>query len=120
MASMHGSYRKVVETLPALELIGRTAAELEIGECRWYLDRPVSNSGRLRTILEQVGQRHGWPWHAELVQDPDGLLADSGQIVATADSAILDRCTAWFNLAQETITRYVPDALIPDLGPRVA
>lgn len=117
MASMHGSYRKVVETLPALEHLGRTAAELGLSECRWYLDRPVSNSGRLRAILEQVGADHGWPWHAELVQDPDGLLAQSGQLVATADSAILDQCTAWFNLARETIARHVPDALIPDLGP---
>jgi len=28
MASMHGSYRKVAETLPALELLGRTIAAL--------------------------------------------------------------------------------------------
>ena len=31
MASMHGSYRKVAETLPALELLGRTIAELPRG-----------------------------------------------------------------------------------------
>ena len=116
MASMHGSYRKVVETLPALEHIGHTASELEVAECIWYLDRPVSNSGRLRAIVEQMGARHGWPWHAELVQDPDGLLAQSGQVVVTADSAILDRCAAWFNLARETIARHVPDAIIPDLS----
>ena len=31
MASMHGSYRKVAETRPALELIGRTLAECSAG-----------------------------------------------------------------------------------------
>ena len=116
MASMHGSYRKVVETLPALERIGQTAAELGAGECHWYLDRPVSNSGRLRRIIEEVAARHGWPWRAELVQDPDRLLAESTEVVVTADSAILDRCAAWFNLARETVARHVPDALIPNLG----
>jgi len=48
MASMHGSYRKVAETRPALELLGRVIAAFEVAECRWYLDRPVSNSGRLK------------------------------------------------------------------------
>lgn len=120
MASMHGSYRKVVETLPALERIGQTAADLGASACVWYLDRPVSNSGRLRAIIEQVGAEHGWPWRAELVQDPDTLLRESTEVVATADSAILDHCRAWFNLARETIARHVPDALIPDLGSRSA
>ena len=116
MASMHGSYRKVTETLPALERIGQTASELGVSQCLWYLDRPVSNSGRLRAILEEFGASHAWPWHAELVQDPDRLLSESSQVVVSADSAILDRCTAWFNLARETIIRHIPDALIPDLG----
>lgn len=116
MASMHGSYRKVVETLPALERIGQTTAELGASLCHWYLDRPVSNSGRLKCIIEQVGAAHGWPWRAELVQDPDSLLAECTEVVVTADSAILDRSAAWFNLARETIARHVPDAIIPNLG----
>ena len=36
MASMHGSYRKVAETRPALELIGRVAADLGVSECRVF------------------------------------------------------------------------------------
>ena len=34
MASMHGTFRKVEETLPAIELIGRTLAELKIADAR--------------------------------------------------------------------------------------
>ena len=60
MASMHGSYRKVAETGPALELIGRTASELGVSECLWYLDRPVSNSGRLKTLMEELAAARGW------------------------------------------------------------
>jgi len=37
-------------------------------------------------------------------------------VVATADSAILDRCPAWFNLARETVARHVPDARVMDLS----
>ena len=116
MASMHGSYRKVAETRPALELLGRVTAALNVEECTWYLDRPVSNSGRLKQIMQAVAAAQRWPWRVELVQDPDAVLQQTGQIVATADSAILDRCTAWFNLARETIDRHVPEARVLDLG----
>ena len=116
MASMHGSYRKVAETLPALEVLGRVTAALEVGQCLWYLDRPVSNSGRLKEIIARVAAAKGWPWRVELVRDPDAPLSETSQIVATADSAILDRCAAWFNLARETIARCVPEAQVVELG----
>ena len=45
-----------------------------------------------------------------------GIAAAAGDPVATADSVILDRCGAWFNLARETIDRFVPDARIVDLS----
>jgi hypothetical protein len=115
MASMHGSYRKVAETRPALERIGRTCAELGVSDCRWYLDRPVSNSGRLKTMMTEVAGQLAWSWEVELVNDPDPLLAETDHIVATADSVILDRCSRWFNLAREVIARYVPEAHVLEL-----
>jgi hypothetical protein len=110
MASMHGSFRKVVETFPALQLLGQVIASLEVAYCRWCLDRPVSNSGRLKGLIEELAAEHGWPWQVELLQNPDTVLAETDQIVATADSAILDRCGRWFNLARETVARHVPRA----------
>jgi len=115
MASMHGSYRKVSETQPALELLGSTLAELGPSQCVWYLDRPVSNSGRLKALMEELAGARGWAWRVELVADPDALLGPCEGIVATADSAILDRCEAWFNLARETILRGVPHARVLEL-----
>jgi len=134
MASMHGSYRKVAETLPALKLLGEILTACGVAECRWLLDQPVSNSGRLKKVMEEAAAKHGWPWHVELTPNPDRILANpaSGAIgvavavelppqpkvvVATADSAILDRCPAWFNLARETIVRHIPDAWVLTLAP---
>ena len=112
IASMHGTYRKVSETLPALELLGGMTAVFGSAGWVWYLDRPVSNSGRLKTIMHDLAAERGWPWRVELVQSPDEVLADAGETIATADSAILDRCRSWFNLARETIDRHVPGANI--------
>jgi hypothetical protein len=117
MASMHGSYRKVVETRPALELLGETAVFLGVSACVWYLDRPVSNSGRLKTIMAALAAERGWNWSIELVPNPDAVLSHSDEIVATADSVILDRCRSWFNFGRETVARRVPQARIIDLCP---
>ncbi len=117
MASMHGSFRRVVETRPALECIGHAVAALGVSICRWYLDRPVCNSARLKAVIEGVARRHGWKWSVDLAANPDNVLMASPEIVATADSAILDRCTAWCNLARETIQRFIPNARIVDLAP---
>lgn len=116
MASMHGSFRRVTETRPALELIGRTAASLGVSSCLWYLDRPVSNSGRLKTAMTELARQHAWNWTIELVPNPDAVLIESAEVIATADSAVLDRCRAWYNLARDTIARFVPGARIVDLA----
>lgn len=123
MASMHGSYRHVDETEPAAILIGQTLDQFPLAACCWYLDRPVSNSGRLRARLEQLAADRNWPWQIELSANVDAVLAASPHIVATADSVILDRCHRWFNLAREVLARGLPDAGILDLagtpqGPR--
>ncbi len=113
MASMHGSYRKVAETLPALALLGQAIAALHVRECCWFLDQPVSNSGRLKTIIQATAAAQGWPWHVEVVPDPDPVLAHPppGVVVATADSAILDCGPLWFSLARETVW-HVTDAWV--------
>lgn len=112
MASMHGSYRKVDETEPALTLIGEVLSGFCPAECCWYLDRPVSNSGRLRARLERLAAERGWPWQVELAPDVDPLLAVSPHIVATADSVILDRCARWCNVAREILGRRLPGVTV--------
>jgi hypothetical protein len=116
MASMHGTWRRVQETVPAAEMTGEFVRECGVTLCRWYLDRPVSNSGRLRRLLLDLAASREWRWEVELVDDPDRILALSALPVATADSAILDRCAGWVNLASEMILARVPQARVIDLG----
>ena len=103
MASMHGSYRKVAETLPALEMIGATLQRAGAGTVRWLLDSPVSNSGRLKAIITNLAAQNGWNWAVELVTNPDPILARSEQIVVSADSAIIDACPRWLNLVRAVV-----------------
>jgi len=116
MASMHGTYRTVEETLPAIRLVGELAVAWGIARCHWLLDQPVSNSGRLKSLLQHVAAERGWNWQAELTPAPDHALAQCGKIVATADSCILDRTERWFNLARLAIESRIPSAWIVDLA----
>lgn len=116
MASMHGSYRKVEETRPALELAGRYLAACGVGPCTWFLDRPVSNSGRLGQLIVKLATENRWAWDVRIEFDVDGALKDSDHIVASADSVVLDHCGRWFNLARFVVAHFVHDACWVDLG----
>ena len=121
LASVHGTYRKVEETKPAVELILDLLSDFDIPRVDWYLDRPVSNSGRLKTLIADAIAESGdtfgpsGRWNIELVDSPDTVLASSSHPAGTSDSAVLDRCAAWLNLAADIIAARVPAALIVDL-----
>jgi hypothetical protein len=115
LAGVHGRYRKLDETLPALHLVGKLTAEWTVRRCCWWLDRPVSNSGRLKGLILAVAAKEGWDWQVETAFNPDKVLVQSEQIVATSDSAILDRCGRWINLTRLVIDRHVAHAHVVDL-----
>ncbi len=116
LASIHGTYRKVDETVPAVELIGAFIEETGVAKVEWLLDSPVSNSGRLKTLLEETAESHGWPWEVRLAKNPDNELIESQNIVATSDSVVLDRCARWVNLARDIIELKMRGAIIIDLS----
>jgi hypothetical protein len=116
IAGVHGSYRQVEETGPALELLARLIVALRVRACEWLLDQPVSNSGRLCARIRAYAAEHDLPWQARVVSDPDFVLAHCSEIVATADGAVLDQAARSFNLARLCIETSVAGAFVVDLS----
>ncbi|HOW68693.1 MAG TPA: DUF434 domain-containing protein [Candidatus Paceibacterota bacterium] len=112
IAGLHSRYRQVQETLPAILLVGQYLARLETRACHWWLDRPVSNSGRLKEEILSIAARNLWEWQVDLVFNPDKVLAETDHIAATSDSVILDRCRRWANLVRWVIDQEVPNAQV--------
>ena len=116
LASVHGSYHRVEETLPAVRLIGETLARLGVVCARWYLDAPVSNSGRLKALLLEEAAAAGWQWEVKLSSNTDKALALSEDVVVTADSWILDRVGRWARGGDEVAAEAGAKDRVIDLG----
>ncbi len=116
MVHRGGTWRRVEETHRALEELGAFLEASVVGPCRWLLDQPVSNSGRLAALLRDLAEGRGWSWEVELVPDPDPLLAEAPVPIVSADRAILDRLPRWVNLAWEVVQARIPRAWILDLA----
>jgi hypothetical protein len=131
LASIHGTYRKVTETIPAIELIGGFLQQIRVGNVLWLLDSPVSNSGRLKTIIRELAEKNGWNgfdprqqnsragkltagWQIDLALSPDAVLIKTDSIVVSSDGVILDACKKWLNLAAEIIKTKLPKTKIID------
>lgn len=113
IASVHGSYKRVVETGEALRLIGQVLKRLGVAAAHWYLDAPVSNSGRLKGFIEQEARDQDLNWKVKLVADPDKVLVSltDDEVVISSDGWILDQANVWSNLnaylLQNDLTRAV-------------
>lgn len=122
LASVHGAYKQVLETGFAVDAIGRLLAAADPETITWYLDRPVSSSGRLRAYLMEASARNNWRWDVQVVANPDADLARISAVVASSDAWILDQCGPWIDLCGELLRAPLPTqaggpvlAMRPDL-----
>ncbi|MEM1244903.1 MAG: DUF434 domain-containing protein [Acidobacteriota bacterium] len=123
LAALARHYKHLEVTRPALRCLGRWLEEARVREVLWWFDRPISNSGRLAGVLREEAQDHGWAWQVDCIASPDAQLRQSANVLATADSAILDDCTRWVSLARHVVEDSVApeqDVWLLDLSPSPA
>ena len=104
LLGMDGTIRDLAVRL----LLSRLEA-LKVREAVFYLDQQVSNSGRLRGLLLELGVEYSTEIRAELHPCVDGLLSPMEGVV-TSDAIILDKCGSWYNLNRDIVTRSIPNA----------
>ena len=103
LSGVHGTYKRVQQTENALLTVGNL---LKDNPVIWVFDQPVSNSGRLKTLLRELAEEHSFKWEIILDHNPDKLLAKSNHIVVSSDAWILDRVERWVNLGAYIIEQY--------------
>lgn len=107
VTGIHGGYKRISKTEEAIRLIGRVFQQLQVKKVLWYLDSPISNSGRLKTLLREIAEKEAFPWEIELVFSPDKTLIASEHIIVSSDAWILEECGAWFNMMRQLIENHL-------------
>jgi hypothetical protein len=116
LAGLRGTYRLIDKTNTTIELIGRKLQSMNIAGVVFYLDAPVSNTGRLKTRIYELLTKHEYEISVELINNVDTLLKDKAYVV-TSDAIILNECVSWINLAESIISENISntDYFILDL-----
>jgi len=103
LAGLRGTYRLIDKTDVAISLIGKRLQALCVAEAIFYLDAPVSNSGRLKERIFQIICDYGYKVRVDVVNNPDALLKSKANVV-TSDAIILNDCTSWVNMGMAIIS----------------
>ena len=118
LAALRGTYRLIPETTEAVQLMFDILQEASVGKVNILLDEPVSNSGRLKSLIaetaeskysssliaETAEQNKSFDLDIRIIRDVDRTLYGKEGVI-TSDSIILDHCTSWFNLTSECLRR---------------
>lgn len=117
LAGLRGTYRLIDKTIPAIHLIGKALEHLEIAKAVFYLDAPVSNSGRLKQTIADTLSEYSFSTETELVDCVDPILMQLPNVI-TGDAIILDHCKSWINLMDQIFQRELPDVRCMELFPK--
>ena len=99
LAALRGTYRIIPETENAIRMLFDVLKEQRVRRVNILLDEPVSNSGRLKTLIAYIGEAYPFSLNIEIQKDVDRALYEKENVI-TSDSVILDHCRSWVNLTK--------------------
>lgn len=97
LAALRGTYRLIDKTDTAIMLIGSILEKNKVDKAVFYLDAPVSNSGRLKQRIIELFNQYTFEVQVELINNVDAVLEKLDNVI-TSDAIILDKCVSWVNL----------------------
>lgn len=105
LAALRGTYRLIDKTDIAIMLIGSILEKNKVDKAVFYLDAPVSNSGRLKQRIIELLNQFAFEVQVELINNVDAVLEKLDNVI-TSDAIILDKCVSWINLNAKIIGEY--------------
>lgn len=102
LAALRGTYRLIDKTDTAITLIGSILEKNKVDKAVFYLDAPVSNSGRLKQRITELLKSYTFEVQVEVINNVDAVLEKLDNVI-TSDAIILDKCVSWINLNAKII-----------------
>ncbi|WP_066893400.1 DUF434 domain-containing protein [Clostridium nigeriense] len=97
LAGLRGTYSVIDKTEVAIKLIGEFLLENKILKAIFYLDKPVSNSGKLKMKILEILESLDLQIEVKNLENVDSILKTKGNVISS-DAIILDNCVSWINL----------------------
>lgn len=114
LAAMRGAYRIIGHTHTAVSLVLAYLEKQGAENAVFYLDSPVSNTGRLRSLILEAAEGSAVNVSCELVPNADSVLKEKNGVI-TSDAIILDECRGWLNTAADIISEKLSETRVIDL-----
>ena len=103
LSGLAGTYSVIDTTGPGIAHILRTLQKHDIAQAVFWVDAPVSNSGRLKAEIAEQAEQLGFPIDIRMVRDADAELKKLDHVIS-GDSEIISECISWYNLYAEMIS----------------
>lgn len=115
LAGLRGTYKLIDKTDKAIELIGKNLQELAVDKVVFYLDEPVSNSGKLKVKLLELLAQYDFDISVELAKNADVELEHLENVISS-DAIVLDKSISWFNMAERIIDNDIKECTYLDFS----
>jgi len=115
LAALRGTYRLIDKTETAITLIGKILENSGVEKAIFYLDSPVSNSGRLKQKIMELLKEFRFEVQVEVIHNVDAVLEKLDHVI-TSDAIILDKCISWINLNERIIKDKIGDCRYIDFS----
>ena len=102
LAALRGTYRLIPETKEAIRMMFDILENAGAAGAVILLDEPVSNSGRLKALIADIGEEFTLGLDIQVLKNVDREFYDK-DFVISSDSVVLDHCASWFNMAAECL-----------------
>jgi hypothetical protein len=105
MADLKGSYKIIDKTEGAIKLVFDQLAKLKVAKVNINMDRPVSNSGRLKMMMLEIGKDYDFELNVELLNATDKSFYGK-ECVISGDCMVIDNSISWIPLYKWIIDDY--------------
>jgi hypothetical protein len=107
ISGLSGSFKKTETTEEAIRLIIDAIKKIRPRETLFLFDAPISNSGKLAQEVRRKLKKENLPGDAMAVKVPEKILFGFSGVIATSDTAIIDRSKEVADLAGVVINKRI-------------
>ncbi len=100
LSGLAGTYAVIEKTDPAIEKIIGKLQEHKTARAVFWIDAPVSNSGRLKQHIAEAAEKLSFPIDIRMVRNADSELKKQENVIS-GDSIVITECRSWYNLYAE-------------------